>query len=161
MVENDKRLSVIIPIYNKAEYILGCLNSVVTQTVKDIEIICVDDGSTDGSAELVSEFQKADGRVRLIRQQNLGAGAARNAGIKVAQGEYIAFLDADDFYPSKDILTHIYAAAKANNADICGGSFCEVHGDERITSFDGVRAGNTFVQEGWVNFHNYQFDYAY
>lgn len=154
-------LSIIIPVYNKSEYLTECIESVQRQSLKDSEIICVDDGSTDGSAELVSEFQKTDGRVRLIRQQNLGAGAARNAGVKAAKGEYVAFLDADDFYSSKDTLARIYAAAKSNNALICGGSFCEIRSDERVIQFDGVMSGNKFDAEGWVDFKDYQFDYGF
>lgn len=154
-------LSVIIPIYNKAAYILGCLNSVVAQSLRDIEIICIDDGSTDGSAEIISEFAEKDERIRLIKQNNQGAGVARNAGIKSAKGEYIAFLDADDYYPSNDTLARIYGAAKANNADICGGSFCEIRGNERITEFDGATSGNVFKKERWVDFNAYQFDYGF
>lgn len=154
-------LSVIIPIYNKSEYIAGCLAEVLSQTLADIEVICVDDGAADGSAEIVAEYAKRDSRIRLISQPNLGSGAARNAGIKAASGEYIAFLDADDYYPSEETLAHMYAAAKRENALICGGSFCEVDGDKKIMQFDGVRAGNTFHGEGWVNFSDYQFDYAF
>lgn len=154
-------LSVIIPIYNKAAYILGCLNSVVAQSLRDIEIICIDDGSTDGSAEIISEFAEKDERIRLIKQNNQGAGVARNAGIKSAKGEYIAFLDADDYYPSNDTLARIYGAAKANNADICGGSFCEIRGNEIVTKFDGIMSGNTFAREGWIDYRDYQFDYGY
>lgn len=154
-------LSIIIPIYNKAEYILDCLNSIVAQSLKDIEIICIDDGSTDGSAEIISEFAEKDERIRLIKQNNRGAGAARNAGIKSAKGEYIAFLDADDYYPSNDTLARIYGVAKTNNADICGGSFCEIRGDEIVTKFDGIMSGNTFAHEGWIDYRDYQFDYGY
>lgn len=154
-------LSIIIPIYNKSEYLVECIESVRGQSLKDIEIICVDDGSTDGSAEIVAKFAKQDSRIKLIRQQNLGAGAARNTGIKVAMGEYVAFLDADDFYPSGDTLARIYAAAKANNADICGGSFCEIRSDEIVTKFDGIMSGNTFVRDGWISYRDYQFDYGF
>ena len=154
-------LSIIIPVYNKTEYLEGCLKSVLGQTEEDLEVICVDDGSTDGSAETVERFAGNDRRIRLIRQPNLGAGAARNAGIKAARGEYIAFLDADDFYPSNDTLARIYAAAKANNADICGGSFLTYNGTLANRHFDGVMSGNTFSQEGFVDFSDYQFDYGF
>ena len=154
-------LSIIIPIYNKSEYLVECIESVRGQSLKDIEIICVDDGSTDGSAEIVAEFVKRDSRIKLIEQQNLGAGASRNAGIKVAKGEYIAFLDADDYYPSNDTWARIYGAAKANNADICGGSFCEIRGNEIVTKFDGIVSGNTFAREGWIDYRDYQFDYGF
>ncbi len=154
-------ISVIVPIYNKAKYIAACLEGALSQTLADIEVICVDDGSTDGSGSIAGEFAKKDSRVKLISQPNLGAGAARNAGIRAAKGEYIAFLDADDFYPSNDTLARIYAAAKANNADICGGSFCIKDGDKFITRFCGEMSGNTFGKEGFINFRDYQFDYAY
>lgn len=155
------KISIIIPIYNKSVYLEECIENVCAQTLKDIEIICVDDGSTDGSAQLVADYAHKENRVKLILQSNLGAGAARNVGIKAATGEYIAFLDADDFYPSKDTLARMYAAAEANNADICGGSFCEIRGNERITEFDGATSGNVFKKERWVDFNAYQFDYGF
>ena len=155
------KVSVIVPVYNKKKYIAECLKCVTSQSLDDIEIICIDDGSTDGSAEIIADFMKKDGRIRLISQANKGSGAARNAGIKAANGEYIAFLDSDDFYPAENTLARLYAAAKANNADICGGSFCEVNGDKYVSVFDGAREGNTFTVEGWLDFCDYQFDYGY
>ena len=155
------KISAVMPVYNMAKYLREAIESVLNQTLKEIELICVDDGSTDGSAKIIADFAKKDDQVRLIRQSNQGAGVARNTGIKAAKGEYIAFLDADDYYPGEDTLARIYAVAKANNADICGGSFCEVDGDRKITQFDGLRTGNAFVGEGWVNFTDYQFDYGF
>lgn len=155
------KISVVIPIYNKAEHLQECLKSVLCQTLNNVEILCIDDGSTDNSIQIVKDFIRKNNYIVLIQQINQGAGAARNVGIKAAKGEYIAFLDADDFYPTKDILARIYTAAKANNADICGGSFCEVDGDKRVSSFMGDMAGNTFSKEGWIDFCDYQFDYAY
>ena len=155
------KLSIIIPVYNKTIYLGKCLKSIFRQSERDLELICVDDGSTDGSREIIEGFAQEDSRVKLISQANQGAGVARNVGIKAAKGEYIAFLDADDFYPTNDILGRLYAAAKTNNADICGGSFCEVDGDKHVSSFTGDMAGNTFSKEGWLNFCDYQFDYAY
>lgn len=154
-------LAIIIPIYNKMQYLEGCMTRALGQVGLNIELICVDDGSSDGSREIIEGFVQNDSRVRLISQANQGAGVARNVGIKAARGEYIAFLDADDFYPTNDILARLYAAAKANNADICGGSFCEVDGDIQVSSFTGNMAGNTFSKEGWLDFCDYQFDYAY
>lgn len=154
-------LSVIIPIYNKTEYLCACLEDVLSQTLADIEVICVDDGSTDGSRGIAEEFAKRDSRVKLIAQPNLGAGAARNAGIRAAKGEYIAFLDSDDFYPSKDTLARIYAAAKRENALICGGSLVTVSGDKLNSDFGDDLFGNKFEKEGWVDFSDYQYDYAF
>ena len=86
--------SVIIPLYNKAPYVQRALNSVLAQSLRDFELIVVDDGSTDAGAEIVTRCR--DPRVRLIRQANAGPGAARNRGLRVATGEFVAFLDADD-----------------------------------------------------------------
>ena len=154
-------LSIIIPVYNKTEYLEGCLKSVLGQTVDDLEAICIDDGSTDGSAEIVERFAEKDKRIWLIRQPNLGAGAARNVGVKAAKGEYIAFLDADDYYPFNDTLAKLYERAVAKNADVCGGSFLTYNGTFANRHFDGVMSGNTFTQEGFVDFRDYQFDYGF
>lgn len=88
------KVSVVIPLYNKARYVRRALDSVASQTFRDFEVIVVDDGSTDGGGRIVSEI--GDGRFRLVTQQNAGPGAARNRGIAEAAGEFIAFLDADD-----------------------------------------------------------------
>ena len=82
-------LSVIIPVYNSAVYLRQCLDSVLAQTLSDIEVICVDDGSTDESREIIKEYSLSDPRICLVEQNNLGAGAARNNGISYATGEYI------------------------------------------------------------------------
>ena len=87
------KVSVIIPVYNVEKYLRACLDSVVNQTFRDIEIICVDDGSTDGSGAILDEYAAKDSRMRVIRQANAGAGAARNAGLDVATGEYVFFAD--------------------------------------------------------------------
>ena len=90
-------LSVIIPVYNSSKYIRQCLDSVRDQTLRSLEAICVDDGSTDGSDSIVLEYAERDPRFRLVRQPNLGAGAARNNGIAHASGRYVHFLDSDDW----------------------------------------------------------------
>jgi glycosyltransferase involved in cell wall biosynthesis len=90
-------VSVIIPCYNVENFIAECLNSVLNQTHKEIEIICVDDGSTDKTLEILSQYaQRHAGKIQIIKQSNSGAPAARNNGLKIAKGEYIQFLDADD-----------------------------------------------------------------
>ena len=95
------QVSIIIPVYNCEKYILECLDSVCGQTLHSIEVICVDDGSTDQSFFRIKEYSKLDKRVKVVRQQNQGAGVARNFGLQLATGEYVAFLDADDFYYEK------------------------------------------------------------
>lgn len=111
------RVSIIIPVYNTAKYLEKCLASIVSQTLKDIEIICVDDGSTDNSVSILEEFAKQDKRIKIIVQNNQKQGAARNRGISSARGEYIAFVDSDD-YVAEDFFEKLYTAANENNIDI-------------------------------------------
>ncbi len=91
-------VSVIIPAYNVEQYIRQGMDSVLKQTLREIEVICVDDGSTDRTLEILKEYEASDSRVKVLTQKNSGAGAARNNGLKLAQGETLSFLDADDFY---------------------------------------------------------------
>lgn len=111
------KISVIIPVYNVGQYLPKCMDSVINQTLRDIEIICVDDGSTDNSAEILSRYADKDERIILIRQANGGAGAARNNGLQYARGEYLSILDSDDFF-EPDMLEKSYEAAKNAQADI-------------------------------------------
>jgi glycosyltransferase involved in cell wall biosynthesis len=90
------KVSIIIPVYNVEKYLAECLDSAIGQTLRDIEIICVNDGSTDRSPEILDEYAKKDSRIIVIHQKNAGPGYARNVGIDLAKGKYIAFLDSDD-----------------------------------------------------------------
>lgn len=110
-------VSVVIPVYNAEEYLRECLDSLLAQTLSDFEVICVDDGSTDGSMEILSEYGACDERFQTISRTNSGAGAARNAGIEIARGEYLLFLDADDFAEPR-LLEAAYRQCKADTADI-------------------------------------------
>ena len=98
------KISVIIPVYNVEKYLAECLTSVVNQTFKDIEIICINDGSTDNSPKILEEFAQKDNRIKIINQENQGMSCARNAGLAVATGEYISFIDSDDY-----VSTDLYA----------------------------------------------------
>ena len=111
------KLSVIIPVYNVENYLEACLDSVHNQTLTDIEIICVNDGSTDNSLNILNEYSKKDSRIRIITKENGGQATARNLGIKMAKGEYIAFVDSDDFI-EPDMLEKLYTKAKDNNLDL-------------------------------------------
>lgn len=108
-------LSVIIPVYNVEKYLRECLDSVVNQTFKDIEIILIDDGSTDKSLDICKEYAQKDNRIKIIRQENKGLSAARNTGLNAANGEYIAFVDSDDYI---DTTAYEIALAHINEADI-------------------------------------------
>lgn len=112
----DIKVSVIIPVYNVEKYLRQNLESVANQTLKDIEIICVDDGSTDSSFEIVKEFAEKDSRFVPVQQANGGAGAARNNGLRRARGKYLSFLDSDDFF-EPNMLEEAYNKAEATKAD--------------------------------------------
>lgn len=111
------KVSIIVPIFNTEKYIEKCLNSLVNQTLHDIEIICVNDGSTDNSMITVRRLAVRDSRIKIIEQQNLKQGAARNNGMKIATGEYIGFVDSDDWI-DLDYYEKLYTAAKKYNTDI-------------------------------------------
>lgn len=116
-MEMQPKVSVILPVYNVEKYLHQCLDSIQQQTLTDIEIICVDDGSTDGSPAILDEYAQQDARFIILHQENKGAGAARNSGLEVARGEYLLFLDADDFFEHK-MLELSYKKACQLNADI-------------------------------------------
>ena len=92
-------LSVIVPVYNVEPYLARCLDSVLAQTERDIEVVCVDDGSTDGSHAILARYAAADGRIRVVTQENKGLSGARNSGLDVARGRYVMFVDSDDWIP--------------------------------------------------------------
>lgn len=110
-------VSVIIPAYNAEAYIGECLHSILFRCNARIEVICVDDGSTDGTGEILQRMAEEDGRIRVYRTENAGAGAARNEGMKHAGGEYLAFLDADDFF-EPETLDRAWSAAKTGRLDM-------------------------------------------
>ena len=114
-------VSVVIPVYNVDKYLSCCLNSVINQTMTDIEIILVNDGSTDNSEEICKEYEKKDSRVVYIKQENKGVSVARNIGKKYSKGEYIIFIDSDDEM-NLSMIQKLYCDIKENNADIaiCG-----------------------------------------
>ena len=115
----NKLVSVVVPVYNAENYIGECIESLCNQTLKEIEIICVDDMSTDGSIEIIKKFQEKDSRITLIYndEQSEGAALARNIGIKASQGDYLAIVDADDFF-EVDMLEKSYKMALLTGADI-------------------------------------------
>lgn len=110
-------VSVILPIYNAAAYTEEALRSLLDQTLRDIEVICVDDGSTDGTGDLLNALAEEDDRIVVVSKANGGAGSARNAGLDVARGEYLSILDIDDFFES-NMLECALNAARTDNLDI-------------------------------------------
>ena len=117
------KISVIIPVYNTADFLPRCLNSLCTQNLQDIEIVCVNDGSTDDSLSVLEKFAKKDKRIRIINsKENKGVSSARNRGISAAKGKYISFVDSDD-YVDEDFLSKLYARAEETSADIVKGNY--------------------------------------
>ena len=112
------KVSVIMPVYNDGENIEESLNSVYNQTLNEIEVVCINDGSTDNSLEIMNTFKEKFLSMQIINQENLGSGIARNRGMEVAQGEYLAFLDADDKYLDNNALELMYNIAIAHDADM-------------------------------------------
>ncbi len=110
-------ISVIIPAYNVEKYIEDCLNSVLNQTFKDLEIIVVDDGSDDGTLNIIEEYASKDNRINLIKKDNKGPGSARNSGLDVASGEYIYMLDSDDILDT-NALEELYELSTEKNTDL-------------------------------------------
>lgn len=128
MQENNYCVSVIIPVYNAEKYINKCIDSVLAQTLQNIEIILINDGSTDNSAIVLSQYAEKYNNIKVISQENKGASAARNEGLKVATGEFIGFVDADD-YISSDMYKQLYDIAIDKNVDIVTSNFCYVKND--------------------------------
>lgn len=120
-----KEISVVVPVYNAEAYLRQTLDCLVNQTFRDVEILCVDDGSTDTSPAILREYAANDDRMTILTQRNQYAGAARNHGLSAAQGKYVIFCDADDLY-EPDMLKKMHAQIEAQEADVCiclGGSY--------------------------------------
>ena len=117
------KVSVIVPVYNVENYLRECLDSLINQTLKDIEIICINDGSTDSSLEIIEEYAKRDTRIKVINKPNSGYGDSMNLGMEQATGEYIGILESDDFTEHR-MFEELYNLAKSNDADIAISDFC-------------------------------------
>ena len=122
------RVSIVVPIYNVEQYLAECVDSLIIQTYGKIEIILVDDGSTDNSGKIADEYGMKDLRIKVIHKKNGGLSDARNAGIVVARGEYIMFVDSDDYVDSRFVETAL-SAAQDHSADIVSFKFTAVYED--------------------------------
>ncbi len=132
MLSETVKLSVIIPIYNVEEYLHKCLNSVLCQALREIEIICIDDYSSDNSLKVLTDFSKRDKRIKVIEfKQKQNAAMARNAGLIIARGEYLGFLDSDD-YIDEAFYETLYKKAKQDDADIVKAKRKEIYGDGKF-----------------------------
>ena len=113
----SSKVSVVIPVYNTQKYLDQCLGSILFQTYRNLEIICVNDGSTDNSLAILQKYAKFDKRIKIIDQKNMGISPARNEGMKVATGEFIIFFDSDDFFDST-MIEEMVMKAEEYDADI-------------------------------------------
>ena len=132
------KISVIIPVFNVEPYIRKCLDSVLNQTYNNLEVIVINDGSTDNSGKICDEYAEGDRRVRVFHKENAGVSAARNAGIEAASGDYLAFADSDD-YLELDMYEKLYAACKENNADMAVCNYNLVYDNRSIAKYSKMR----------------------
>ena len=116
-MNNQPKVSIIVPIYNVEEYLVKCLDSLVNQTLKEIEIICINDGSTDNSLEILKAYAQKDDRITVINKKNSGVSDARNTGLEMANGEYVMFVDSDDYLEIQTCQS-IYEKIKKDNSNL-------------------------------------------
>lgn len=156
------KISVIIPIYNMGRYLAQCLDSIMNQTLREIEIICINDGSKDNTKEILNQYSWKDKRIKVIEQKNHGVAFSRNQGIKQAQGEFLYFIDPDDWLPDEKVFEDLYRTAIAQDVLICGGAFLENNIERGIISNrEGMESKYLFHEEGIVEYKDYQFDYGW
>ena len=130
------KFSIIIPIYNVERYLETCVNSILTQTYSDYEVILVDDGSPDRCGELCDHYAESDSRVKVVHKVNGGLSSARNAGLDIAMGEYVIFVDSDDYWDDTMALEHIQKNLAESNADLLVFPAKRFYEDEnRFTNF--------------------------
>ena len=130
---NNTEISVIVPVYNVENYLGECLESLASQTFRNIEVIMVDDGSTDGSSAIAKNYSDKDSRFRYIHKENAGVSAARNTGLEYAEGKYLCLVDSDDVIPS-EALGRMFSAAEENSADITVGKVMRLKDTEAGTA---------------------------
>ncbi|WP_302326960.1 glycosyltransferase family 2 protein [Enterocloster lavalensis] len=155
------KVSVIIPIYNMEKYLPQCLDSIICQTLKEIEIICINDGSKDKSLNILKKYEEENENLIIISQSNHGAAYSRNLGLKYATGEFVCFIDPDDYYPSKHVLQSLYDKVKENNVMICGGSFNSYINGIVSAEYHENTPYYVFLEEKKIKYVDYQWDYGF
>jgi glycosyltransferase involved in cell wall biosynthesis len=151
-------VSVVIPVYNVEKYLKECLDSVCNQTFRDIEIICVNDGSTDSSPEILEDYAERDDRFKIISQRNKGLGAARNVGLNHCSGNYVYFIDSDD-YIKVDMIEEMYNNAVSNKSDIVVSKISRFSDDSSEIDYSGpgYKFDEVFPD---TDFDNFTFKYG-
>ena len=147
-------ISVILPVYNSENYIKECLDSLLSQTFKDIEILCIDDGSTDGSLNILKDIEKTDSRITVITQENIGVAKTRNNGLNLVKGNYVYFMDSDDCL-DKNAFKKLHDNITSNRSDFCIMKVIFVNGSEEY-KFPAFDIDKEFDK---VNFNDFTFTY--
>lgn len=156
------KVSVIIPVYNMSQHLSECIDSVVQQTLAPIEIIAVNDGSTDNSLSILNEYADKYDNIIVLTQENQGSGPARNNGISHAKGKYLIFMDSDDFYPTNDCLEALYNAAEEKNVSICGGILVkDSYGEKKAAEAIGGERPIDYHQTGLIRTNESPTIYGY
>ena len=151
------KVSVVVPIYGVEKYLRQCVDSILSQTLKDIEVILVDDGSPDGCPAIVDEYAKRDPRVVAIHQPNGGVSFSRNKALSVAKGEYVSFVDPDDLLYSCTVLEDLYKAAVDNNCLVAGGKVLLFNdGEDPYISGWSISLFTNFPHYGVVDYRDFQ-----
>ena len=132
LIKMKNKITVIVPVYNVEKYLSQCLENIIHQTYTNLEVICVNDGSTDNSKNILVNYTKIDKRIRIIEKENGGLSSARNVGIKAATGDYIHFIDSDDYIPLNYYEEMIKSLANTNADIVCAGFYFEKHPNESI-----------------------------
>ena len=156
----NTKISVVIPVYNQERYVSQCLDSILAQTMGDFEAICIDDGSTDGSGAVLDGYAQRDPRVKVVHRENKGVGPTRNEALRMAKGEFVAFMDPDDYYPDDKVFERLYSAARNHGALVCGGSL-SVYDEENAKLVEKRFFPDRFEDEGFMDYRDFQFDYGY
>ena len=151
-----KLISIVLPIYNVENYIEKCMESVLNQTYKNIEIILVDDGSPDNCPIICDQYVKEDNRVKVVHKENGGLSDARNAGIKVANGDYITFIDSDD-YVDKDYVEFLYNTIEETDADIAIGGHRVIYDSGKIIEMELIYPhGENYIKDIYLMILSFQ-----
>lgn len=151
---NFPKVSIIIPVFNPGNLLVKCLDSVKNQSMEEIEIICIDDGSTDNSLEILERYGKLDSRFKIFHQENLGAGLARNKGIDYSNGEFILFVDSDDFIEENTCETLYYLAKYLYCDLVLFDAVCHMENNRNLDIIH-------FSKNNPNDFNNFTFDYNY
>lgn len=153
-------ISIIIPFYNASSYLQRCLDSIITQDYHNLEIILVNDGSTDNSAEICEAFRQRDPRIKCLYEQHAGAGAALNLGLAASSGQYVMFISAHDFLGGNDNLSTMTNLAKSSNAEIVVANFFEFNNTNGSTFIHILKDyQKTYTPQEWFQLEYQHHDY--